>query len=64
MMENETRYQRVAREQIERQHARAMRMLEKARPRIKRSIKHYNERRHNADHVDGFDRDDLGESRD
>jgi len=59
----ETRYQRVAREQRERQAAREARRkaeLKAARKPRKASTRHSRE----ADHIDGYDRDDIGLSPD
>lgn len=64
----ETRYQRVAREQAERQEARESREQDRVR-----KVRAANRRRHVhgpialsriADRIDGYDRDDLGESLD
>lgn len=65
-MEQETRYQRVAREQRERQEARAKRMAdaEKAARRSQRKTSRYSAEQRNADRIDGYDRDDLGASPD
>jgi hypothetical protein len=65
----ETRYQRVAREQRERQEARIKRSKERHRAasiagHANRRRQGDEARRRNADHIDGFDRDDLGESPD
>jgi hypothetical protein len=59
----ETRYQRVAREQRERQAARETRHkaeLKAARKPRKASTRHSRE----ADRIDGYDRDDIGLSPD
>jgi hypothetical protein len=60
-MEQETRYQRIAREQAERQAARANK-----RQTPKRKAKAFIpwEDRREAKHIDGYDRDDLGYSGD
>ena len=56
----ETSYQRIAREQRERQEARAKRYAESLRkPRRQCAISN-----RIADRIDGYDRDDLGESPD
>ena len=64
-MEQETRYQRIAREQRERQEARAKGMKPDKATR-KRIIREERElaARDTADHIDGYDRDDLGLSPD
>ena len=58
----ETRYQRVAREQRERQAARAKRQRKSIAGGRWRSGPHKTNRE--ADRIDGYDRDDLGESPD
>lgn len=58
----ETRYQRVAREQRERQEARARRMAGLNKPKPRR--RHRGSDTRTADRIDGYDRDDLGESPD
>lgn len=58
-METETRYQRIAREQRERQEAR-----KKARKPMRRSGAPYTAEQRIADRIDGYDRDDLGPSGD
>jgi hypothetical protein len=66
----ETRYQRVAREQRERQEARAKRRADEQR--IARQTRYRRSRfleqeaalKATADRVDGYDRDDLGPSAD
>ena len=61
-----TAYQRIGREQRERQEARAARMKqgERTKRRHPRRVNAQNTWSQNADHVDGFDRDDLGLSHD
>ena len=62
-METETRYQRIAREQRERQAARKERMatLIRRNVHLNRALGKIDR---NADRIDGYDRDDLGESPD
>jgi hypothetical protein len=66
----ETRYQRVAREQRERQEARAKRLAERDRKvrqdryRHSRFLQQQDALKRMADRVDGYDRDDLGETPD
>jgi len=61
----ETRYQRVAREIAERQAAREKRMADEQRKARKprKTAKRWEDER-TANHIDGFDRDDLGYSPD
>ena len=61
-MENETRYQRIGREQRERQAAREKRALAETRRRRRGSS--YSAEQRIADRIDGYDRDDLGHSND
>jgi hypothetical protein len=64
----ETPYQRVAREQRERKAAREERAKQARRRAVPggrwRSGAHKSVRSHAADRIDGYDRDDLGESPD
>lgn len=62
MTTTETRYQRVAREQAERQAAREKRA--KAANRQRRRGSRYTAEQRTADRIDGYDRDDLGYSPD
>lgn len=59
--EDETRYQRIAREQAERQAARAKRREQECKAQRKASRW---ARQRTADKIDGYDRDDLGLSPD
>lgn len=65
-MTDETRYQRIAREQRERREAREKAERDRARNlrMISRKYKPRTYQRRIADHVDGFDRDDIGLSPD
>jgi hypothetical protein len=58
----ETRYQRIAREQRERQEARAKAAAKSTRRRRKGTT--YSAEQRIADRIDGYDRDDLGYSPD
>ena len=64
----ETSYQRIAREQRERQEARAKRYAESLRKPRRQSLRKPRRQcaisNRIADRIDGYDRDDLGESPD
>ncbi len=66
-MNTETAFQRIGREQRERQEARAKRMAQAQRKSIGPRGRVYPpkiERDRAADRIDGYDRDDLGHSPD
>ncbi len=60
----ETAFQRIGREQRERQEARAKREAERNKPRRKQRVARATHNDRSADRVDGYDRDDLGLSPD
>lgn len=62
----ETRYQRIAREQRERREAREAAAKQRKRPRggKKRAARFGRTSNREADRIDGYDRDDLGPSPD